>query len=253
MTTRVAEIWRHPIKAHGRERVDIVTLTEGKAIPWDRRWAVAHESSCFDIDRPRWQPCQEFSRGAKSPRLQAVRTRVDPAYRNLTLSHPDRPDLTIDPDNNDDACVFIQWVMPISNGNRMLPARLVRAPDEAMTDTGYQSISLINLATHKAVEGQLGHEISPLCWRGNILIDGLDAWAENDWIGKTIRIGDTEMEIVEPIVRCMATTANPETGARDAETLQALKEGWGHQNCGIYAKVTRGGRLQEGAQIEVLD
>ncbi len=250
MSVRVAEIWRHPIKAHGRERVDAVTLSKGAAMPWDRRWAVAHERSCFDVKHPRWQPCQEFSRGAKSPGLQAIRARVDPDYRTMTLSHPDRPEITIDADNDDDACRFIQWVMPISNGNRMLPARLVRAPDAAMTDTGYQSISLINLATHRAVETQLGHEISPLRWRGNLLIEGLAPWAEMEWVGRTIRLGEVEMEIVEPITRCMATTANPENGLRDAETLKALKDGWGHQECGVYARVTKGGNLRETDVIE---
>jgi uncharacterized protein YcbX len=252
VTQRVAEIWRHPIKSHGRERIDTVTLTPGQALPWDRRWAVAHERSCFDTDSPRWQPCQEFSRGSKSPRLQAIKAVVDPAYRNMTLSHPDRQDITIDPDDDGDAGRFIQWVMPISNGNRMLPARLIRAPGTAMTDTDFPSISLINLATHREIETQLGQKISPLRWRGNILIDGLNAWAEMDWIGKRVRLGETELEIVEPIVRCMATTANPETGARDTDTLKALKDGWGHQNCGVYAKVITGGDLIEGAKIEVI-
>ena len=248
---RVAEIWRHPIKAHGRERVDMVTLRTGQAMPWDRRWAVAHERSCFDADRPRWQPCQEFSRGAKSPRLQAISTVTNPLRGTLTLSHPDRMDITIDPDDEDDANHFIQWVMPISNGNRMLPARLVWAGDIAMTDTDFASISLINLASHRAVEAQLGHEISPLRWRGNILIEGLEPWAEMDWPGNTLRAGAVEMEIVEPIRRCMATTANPETGARDADTLKALNDGFGHQDCGVYARVVTGGRLTEGDHIGV--
>ncbi|PCH75094.1 MAG: molybdenum cofactor biosysynthesis protein [Rhodobacteraceae bacterium] len=248
----VAEIWRHPIKAHGREAIDEVTLTAGECLPWDRRWAVAHERSCFDIDRPSWQPCQEFSRGAKSPRLQAISVRVDPAYRNLTLSHPDRPDLTIDPDDHGGACEFIQWVMPISNGNRMLPSRLVRAPGKAMTDTDFASVSLINLATHRAIEAELGHDISPLRWRGNLLLDGLEPWAEMDWIGKTLRIGGAELEIKEQITRCMATTANVETGARDADTLGALKSGWDHQECGVYGVVTKSGHLLQGDTVEVV-
>lgn len=249
---RVAEIWRHPIKAHGREQIDQVQLTAGQCLPWDRRWAVAHERSCFDAERPRWQPCQEFSRGSKSPRLQAISAVVDPAYRNMTLSHPDRPDITIDPDDHGDACRFIQWVMPISNGNRMLPARLVHAPSAAMTDTDFASISLINLATHRAVETQLGQEISTKRWRGNLLFDGVEAWGEMDWIGKTLRIGTAELEVKEPITRCMATTANPETGERDADTLGALKSGWGHQDCGIYAVVTKSGLLSQGDEITVV-
>ena len=252
MTPHISEIWRHPIKSHGREAVDEVELTKGKCLPWDRRWAVTHEASCFDLDHPRWQPCQEFSRGAKSPRLQAITTQVDPAYRSLTLSHPDRPDLTIDPDDRDGANAFIQWVMPISNGNRMLPARLVRAPDQAMTDTDFASISLINLATHRAVEAQLGHKISPLRWRGNLLLDGLEPWTEMNWIGKTLRAGTAELEIVEPIARCMATTANTETGERDADTLGALKSGWDHQDCGVYAVVTKSGTMRQGDAVTLV-
>lgn len=249
---KIAEIWRHPIKAHGREQIDQVKLTAGECLPWDRRWAVAHERSCFDAERPRWQPCNQFSRGAKSPRLQAISTVVDPVLRTMTLSHPDRPDITIDPDDPDGAARFIQWVMPISNGNRMLPARLVRAPGTAMTDTDFASVSLINLATHRAVEAQLGQEISPARWRGNLLIDGLEAWAEMGWIGKTLRIGAAELEIKERITRCLATTANPETGERDADTLAALKSGWGHQDCGVYGVVTKSGLLRQGDEIDVV-
>jgi len=184
--------------------------------------------------------------------LQAISARVDPAYRNMTLSHPDRPDITIDPDDHGDACRFIQWVMPISNGNRMLPARLVRAPGAAMTDTDFASVSLISLATHRAVEGQLGHEISPMRWRGNLLFDGLEAWGEMDWAGKTLRIGKAELQVKETITRCMATTTNPETGERDADTLGALKSGWGHQDCGVCAIVTQSGLLCQDDKITVV-
>ena len=253
MTGRVREIWRHPIKSHGHERVTQVTLTRDAALPWDRRWAVAHEQSRFDPDAPGWMPCREFSIGAKSPALQAIRARTDAATGRITLSHPDRDDITIDPDDTDDAARFITWVGPVSNPDRALPARLVRVPDVAMTDSDYPSISLINLASHTAVEAQLGQPLSPLRWRGNILFDGFDAWDEATWPGKRLRLGAVELEVVEPIRRCMATTANPDTGLRDAETLKALNEGFGHQDCGVYARVIQGGPLGEGDVIEVLN
>lgn len=247
----VAEIWRHPIKSHGHERIDQVELTAGKCLPWDRRWAVAHERSCFDADRARWEPCTEFTRAASSPRLQAIQCFTDPAFRSLTLSHPDRPELTINPDDDGDASTFIQWVMPISNGGRYLPARLVRAASP-MTDTDYQSISLINMASHRAVEAQIGHALSPLRWRGNFLIEGFEAWAENDLIGKRLRIGAAELEVMERIGRCNATMANPETGEKDANTLAALRDGFGRTDCGVYAVVLKDGLVCQDDQVEVL-
>lgn len=248
----VAQIWRHPIKAHGRERIDHVTLEQGKAMPWDRVWAVAHERSCFDVDRPGWNPPGDFSRGASAPRLQQIECMTDPSYRSITFTHPDRPALTIDPDSHDGGCEFIQWVMPVTLGARLLPARLVRAPGEAMTDTGYQSVSLINLASHRAIEAQIGQPLSPLRWRGNLLIDDLPAWEEMAWPGLRLRIGEVELDVVEPIERCRMTEANPETGIRDADTLRALRDGFGHQFSGVYAKVVTGGSLVEGDAIEVV-
>jgi hypothetical protein len=39
---------------------------------------------------------------------------------------------------------------------------------------------------------------------------------------------------------------NPETGLADADTLGALSEGWGHEDFGVYARVTGGGRIATG-------
>ena len=51
----------------------------------------------------------------------------------------------------------------------------------------------------------------------------LEPWEELEWIGKIVQIGNIQFDIVEPVQRCMATTANPETGVRDADTLGALQ------------------------------
>jgi uncharacterized protein len=249
MTARVEQIWHHPIKSHGREELSEVALSVGKCLPWDRRYAVAHERSCFDVANPRWQPCREFSRGSQSPRLQAIRTYIDHRTGKLTVSHPDRVDLTFDPET--EGSLFVQWVMPISNGAKTLPSQLVRG-SAAMTDSDFASISVINLASHRDVEAKLGREISPLRWRGNLLIDHMTPWAEFDLIGKKLTFGAAELEFIEPIGRCMATTANTDTGERDADTLGALRTGFGHQDMGVYAMVTKAGEIRQGDKVELV-
>ena len=57
----VASLWRHPIKSHGREKLDAVTLIEGQTMPWDRHWAVTHEDSKWVADDPRWIMCRNFT------------------------------------------------------------------------------------------------------------------------------------------------------------------------------------------------
>ncbi len=248
MTGRVAHIWRHPIKSHGREALTEVRLTEGETLPWDRTWAVAHEASRATAGA--WAPCANFSRGAKAPQLQAIQAVLDEATGRITLAHPDRPQLTFSPDTEGSA--FLDWVAPLMPADRAASARIVRAGTRGMTDTPYPSISLCNLASNRAVSQKLGQDLSPQRWRGNIWLDGFDLWEELEWVGRTLRIGAAEMRVENPISRCLATAANPETGQRDADTLGALKSGWGHQNFGVYAVVTRTGAVRIGDPVTVL-
>ncbi len=252
MSACVAQIWRYPVKAHGRERLYHVQITQGKCIAWDRRWAVLHEAARFNDARPEWVPCNNFSRACKAPLLQAISASSDVTRNRVTFRHPRLDDLTVDPDNERDAATFIQWVLPISPNDRALPERLVRAPGRGMTDTDFASVSLINLASHREVSRRLGRTISHLRWRGNIILDGLAPWAENGWIGRRLKMGTAELEIVHPITRCMATAASPSTGIRDADLLGTLQSGWGHQNMGVYARVTASGELRQGDGIESL-
>ncbi len=248
----LTEIWRHPIKSHGREQLAQIKLSQGKCIPWDRRWAMAHEMASIDPEATEWAPCSNFSRGAKAPKLQAITADVDLQMQKVTLRHPNLRDLTIDPDNDADGLSLIKWVMPISPTNRALPARIVRAKGRGMTDTDYPSISLINMASHRDVSVHIEQKLSHLRWGGNLILENLEPWEEMDWIGRTIRVGQAELEIREAITRCNATKANTKTGELDADTLGALQSGWGHKQMGIYGVVTKTGDIHQGDSVEVI-
>lgn len=245
---QVQALWRHPIKGHGRELLNEVQLIEGQTMPWDRRWAVTHELA--KADGSAWAPCANFSRGSKAPSLMAISARCDEASGTVTLTHPQLPEITFNPDH--DPQEFLDWVRPLMPANRAQSAGIIRVNGRGMTDTDYASISLINLASNADLERRMGAEISPLRWRCNIHIDGAEPWSEFEWTGHTLCIGETELEVIEPIQRCLATTANPETGQRDLDTLEALNKEFSHQDFGIYCKVKKGGYLRTGDQVEVV-
>lgn len=249
MTATVAHIWRHPLKSHGREELGRVTLTAGQGLPWDRRWAVAHDAA--RIQDGEWAPCVNFSRGSKAPNLMAINARLNEATAELTLSHPERPDLTFRPDLAADQARFIEWVKPISPADRALPERIYSIPVRGMTDTDYPSVSLFGLASNRALSQQMGADLSPRRWRGNFWIEGLEPYAEFDLIGQKIRLGTALLEVVEPIERCLATTTNPDTGIRDADTLAALTEAFGHRNFGVYARVLQSGIVSRHDRLEI--
>lgn len=250
MTLSVASLQRHPLKSHGRETLSHVRLSEGAGLPWDRHWAVAHDAA--KIIEGEWSPCQNFSRGSKAPKLMAIKARLDTATASLTLTHPERPDITFHPDNTADAARFIDWVRPISPVERALPARIYSVAGRGMTDTDYPSVSLISLASNRALAEHLGLDLSPLRWRGNIWLEGLKPWEERGWVGRRVRVGGAVLEIVEPKERCMATTANPATGERDADTLRALMALHGDKDFGLYAKVVEAGEVDVGDKAELL-
>jgi uncharacterized protein YcbX len=74
---------------------------------------------------------------------------------------------------------------------------------------------------------------------------------EFEWIGKDVRVGSTLLRVRERTDRCLATTANPETGKRDVDVLKALDH-WGHQDFSVRAEVIEGGEIRIGDTVEAL-
>ena len=244
---RVAALWRHPIKSHGRERLDRTRLTAG-GVPFDRRWAVTHAASNYD--GADWVPCNNFVIGTKVPALAGLWARVDEAAGTVTLSHRDRGEITGDPDDPADAARMLDWLSPLHAGAGHPPAAIERAPEgRGMTDTPFASVLVCNAASHRAVAGRLGRTLEEERWRGNIWIEGLPPWEEFDLVGREITIGDAVLRIEERCQRCKHTTANPVSGRRDTDTLGLLAEGWGHTDFGVYAVVTRPGEIAVGDEV----
>ena len=229
---KLVEIWRHPIKSHGREQVRQIDIKAGQTLPGDREFVVIHEKS--KVNGKTWAPCLNFSRAAKAPSLMAIKTKWDQSLNLMTLSHPDLPMIVINPDKYKDQTRFISWAANLVPASRMQPYRLLRTAERGMTDTSYASITIGNMASNRAIAKKMGRKISHLRWRCNLWLDQLGPWEEFGWVGKNIKIGNVIFEVRERVERCLATNANPETGQRDADTLGAL-ETWGHRDFTVAA------------------
>lgn len=244
MSWTLSQIWRHPIKGIGAERLDHVGLREDRPLPLDRAWAVLEEGGEASEG---WRACRNFIRGAKGPSLMAITARVENG--TIHLSHPDRPDLALDPEAEDAGFDLMAWLKPIYPGDRRPPAALVRSPDMGMSDAPFASVAILNEASLRALSQKTGHRLDPRRFRGNLWLDGLAPWEEFDLVGKRLGIGRAELEVIEPIGRCRATEANPDTGRRDVPTLAALEDGWGHTQFGAYAMVRRSGQVATGDPV----
>ena len=92
-----------------------------------------------------------------------------------------------------------------------------------MTDADRPWLSLHTDASRAALAAEAGLPLSRHRFRGNLWVEGAEAWAENDWIGREIRVGEAVLKVIEPIWRCRATEASPETGRRDADPMGAMR------------------------------
>jgi uncharacterized protein len=95
-----------------------------------------------------------------------------------------------------------------------------------------------------------------LRFRSNIAVDGLTAWEEQSWVGRKIRIGGVEFDVVKPKTRCLATHANPITGERDLAILTTLTHKMGQENptfaVAMLPTVT-GGQIRVGDQVSLVN
>ncbi|MFV0359710.1 MOSC domain-containing protein [Tropicimonas sp.] len=252
MTGLLAHICRHPIKSIGWEALPSVDLTAGKALPSDRKWALAHQAAEFSAPPDKWYAKRNFVRGVAAPALMAVRATLSDDLNWIALTHPNAAPIEFAPDTEAGSAALVAWIAPMWPENRPAPARLVRVPDQAMTDRPEPFVSILNVESNRDLGARVGQDLSIHRWRGNLWLDGVAPFEEFDWIGRRIRIGNAVLRIEQRITRCNATKANPATGIADIDTLGALKAAFGHQDFGVYARVVAGGHLHLGDRIELL-
>jgi uncharacterized protein YcbX len=103
------------------------------------------------------------------------------------------------------------------------------------------------------VEGVVGRPLDPTRFRANVFFDGAEPWAEKNWLGRNLRIGEARLKVFAETNRCEATNVNPETAERDTAIPPTLLRTYGHTAVGVYATVATGGEIRPGGRIEILD
>jgi len=249
MSATVAALYRHPVKSLGEEALEAVELAAGCHMPWDRVWAVAHGQSAWDPQAPAWVEARNFVTQTHVPELARIGVAWDPATHRLTLTHPDRPEISLDPDSEVGAARLTDWIAPLAGPVRPGPYRLVRLGHGALTDLPDSHVSIKSLASLRALEQEAGTPLAHIRFRGNLWIEGLAPWQEFDLIGREIAVGGARLAVFEECERCNATAASPATGTRDLALPAILRRRWGHADFGVYARVVGGGRVALGDPV----
>ena len=252
----LAALYRHPVKSLGSERLDSVPLKAGEAMPGDRAFAVLHGDSAFDPENPVWVPCGNFLRIANIPALAQAVLAFDPESDLLRLTM-DGEATTYDLSHAEGRAALARVMGHHAGTIRPGPYRVARVPGVSLTDSDDQAPSIMSLASLRDLSARIGVGMDARRFRGNLWLDGddLEPWAENSWAGNSLHIGAAELTVIEPIERCLATAANPETGQRDTNPLPTLKTLADAPLFGVTAKVVVGASVAVGdaANIYITD
>ena len=246
MPIEVSHMWRHPIKSIGAESIKSVILEKNSTMPLDRVWALAHEKTKFNLEEPEWAPCTSFIRVSIAPKLMAVKIQVDESNNLITLTHPEKTDLTVSTKSNEFSDNIVKWATSLCPANGPQGFKIVKVPNRGMTDTDYSSISLLSLSSIQDLSKKAGKPLDMRRFRGNLWISNSEPYEELSWVGKILKIGEVKFEVIEPIERCNATKTNPISGQRDVDTLEILRDSFQHQNFGVYCKVLSKGKVKLG-------
>jgi len=212
----------------------------------------------------------QMANGKRLATLQAAVAEYSDAERTLSLTLPGRPPLrgrvelgqrlraTMFSEPREVNEVIGPWSQALSD-HAGTPLRLVEAADAwGAVDRGANAtVSLIARASVRRVAEQARREepLDPRRFRMLFEIDGVEAHAEDAWVGRALAIGAATVMARGHVGRCAVTTLDPDSGVRDFDTLAALT---GYRRkaatteplaCGIYGVVLEPGTVRVGDAV----
>ncbi len=215
--TTIAEIYSYPVKGLTGAKHDEIALSAGDCLPFDRAWAIEAGSRKFDPANPTFLPKANFLMLMRDEKLAALDARFDDDSKVLTIFRSGKQVAR--------GCLcdklgcqlleqfFAAYAKESLHGGA---PKIVSAQNHSFSDVPAKWVSIINLASVKDVERVARKPVHPMRFRGNIYLDGLEAWEEFNWLDKTLTIGGAPvLDVTDRITRCAAINVDPETGARD--------------------------------------
>lgn len=102
----------------------------------------------------------------------------------------------------------------------------------------------------RKLEHLVGNSIDIRRFRPNLVISLNSQYISNDsdLVGKRLRIGNTELQLIEECERCSMITIDPDTYERDPLILKKVNEEM-NLNFGVYASVVKVGEVNVGDKV----
>jgi len=252
----ITQLYSYPVKGLSSAALNNVALKPNAGFPADRKFALALPDTEFDVNDPKPVPKTKFLMLARYESFANLVTQYDADQESLIIRDKTGKllcDAALnDPSERTRIEKFFRDYLPDVLDTA---PRLVQAEGHQFTDVSVVSkemmhaVSLINLASLRALEDAVGQSIDPMRFRANIYFDNGDPWSEFDWIDNDVLVGSVTTKAVRRTRRCPATQVNPETAQRDIDVPAELEKHFGHRDLGIYVEVQEPGHIGIGDAV----
>ena len=174
----------------------------------------------------------------------------------LTLTFKDKKILTINVNELSERQLLSNKIVELENSLKE-PIALIKNEESPFFDTSISSkvdfinsVSLLNIQSINDFQKKIDKKVEISRFRGNICIDGIKPWEEQEWVGKIIKINNVSFKVEKKIPRCVAINLKPQTDDNSLNLLQALKKTYNHFDMGIYLSALDDGKIEVGNKIE---
>jgi len=256
---KVESLWRYPVKSMRGEELD--EMFAGYAgVYGDRVFAFTSSLS------PKGFP---FFTGRDQRQMIRYRARFrnpEKAARPINLAEAESSganpisanasELMIEVETPDGKTIAIDDPALIDNLRANIAGKhelkLLRS-DKAITDC--RPLSIFALQSAKKLGEETGTNVDKRRFRANVYVDltNAEAFAENQFVGKTLRIGSkVVVSVLERDPRCMMITLDPDTAEKTPAILKQVAQA--HEGmAGVYGAVLMEGMIRKGDSVELID
>jgi len=251
---KIENLFYSPVKSISFEESESLNVLTDRGIESDRIFAFVQNLDSNSIknliEDPKSRKLNNFLTLKNSPELNQYNFTY--AKNKLILKKKDEIIISINPFSKNEKKLLCDKINQIILKDKKLD--LLMDEKNPFFDTmPNNSISLINKKSISDFSNKISTNIEIERFRANIYIDGLDAWKERDWIGKTININNIKFFVSDEISRCSATNLKPSTDIVTINLPNQLKKTYDHINMGLYIVPQQNGVISKEDKIIIHD
>lgn len=226
----LSQLYVYPIKSVGGMALEATRLDE-RGVEHDRRWMLVDENRKFISQR-------------RYPRMALISARL--TLNHLVVKAPKMPELLLPlraegpnldvqvwsdtvkatPVGND-ADEWFSTFLGVRCGLVYMPDAAVRQVDREYAREGDRvgfadgfSFLMVSRSSLADLSNRLNIDVPVNRFRPNLVVEGGDAFAEDDW--RALRVGGIDFRVVKPCSRCSIVMTDQTSGHRDREVLATL-------------------------------